>query len=170
MGMMKRPATQKMMGRGPGARGGGWSVTSWFFDAPAVEKAVDAATRKVLSRFGAYVRRTMKSSIRKRKRYSKPGEPPSSHAGHLKQFIFFYYDPRTRGVVIGPEKLNAKIGDTPHVLEYGGKNVVATARRSGGKRVTTKRTVHIKARPFARPALAKELPKLPGMWTGSVKT
>jgi len=36
-----------------------------FFNKPAVKRAVDKATRKVLSRFGAFVRRDAKRSIRK---------------------------------------------------------------------------------------------------------
>ena len=164
MGYMNNLGVQKMLGSGPGGKT--LKVTAWFFDAPAVLKAVDAGTIKVLSKFGAFVRRTMKSSIRKRRKSSEPGKPPSSHTGLLKQFIFFSFDPRNRSVVIGPEKLNAKIGSTPEVLEYGGSNVIATYR----KKVVSKHTVSIKARPYARPALEKELPKLPEMWRNSVKS
>jgi len=165
MGYMKNLGVQKMLGSGPGGKT--LKVTAWFFDAPAVLKAVDTGTIKVLSKFGAFVRRTMKSSIRKRKRYSNPGDPPSSHVGLLKDFIFFSFDPQNRSVVIGPEKLNAKIGSTPEALEYGGSNVIATYRK---RKVVSKHTVNIKARPYARPALEKELPKLPEMWRNSVKS
>ena len=56
-------------------------VQELFFDRTAVTGAVDRATRSVLSRFGAYVRRTAKGSIRKAKGPSKPGSPPHSHKG-----------------------------------------------------------------------------------------
>ena len=104
-------------------------VKKWFFDSPRVTDAVDAATRRVLSKFGAYVRRTAQCSIRSRRGTSRPGEPPHSHAGHLRKFISFWYDRSARSVVIGPEKLNKVQFDNrlqsggvtvPQLLEYGG--------------------------------------------------
>ena len=67
----------------------------FFFDSRHVMNRVDKATRSVLSKFGAYVRRTARRSIRKRKRRSRPGKPPSSHSGLLKRFIFFGYGTST---------------------------------------------------------------------------
>ena len=136
-----------------------------FFDAPKVVRAVDTATRRVLSKFGAFVRTAAKSSIRKRKRSSEPGSPPSSHTGLLKKFIYFGYDTAARSVVIGPTRLNSTDGTAPATLEYGGTIRIVRQRRG---RQTIKR-VMIAARPFMRPALQKELPKLPAMWTNSVK-
>ena len=137
----------------------------FFFDAPKVIRAVDRTTRQVLSKFGAFVRTAARSSIRKRKRASAPGQPPSSHTGLLKRFIYFGYDPHQQSVVIGPTKINAQGQDIPHVLEYGGPSAVVRRRR--GKR--TSRTVTVAARPFMHPALEKELPKMPAMWRDSVK-
>ena len=168
MGVMNRLSVDKMLSRSSGKNG--FVVVNSFFDRQSVINATDTATRNVLSKFGAFVRRTMKSSIRKRKRTSRPGEPPSSHAGQLKDFIYFAYEPATDNVVIGPEKLNAKIGNAPEALEYGGTSRIATYRRAKGKKTVTMRNVAIKARPFAHPALAKELPKLPEMWRNSVKS
>ena len=136
-----------------------------FFSTRAVMSKVDRSTRRVLSRFGAYVRTTARHSIRKRKRPSRPGEPPSSHTGLLKRFIFFGYDRDRRSVVIGPERLGNKAGDAPSALEYGGTSTVTEERR--GKR--KKRQTRIEARPFMGPAFEKEKPKLPAMWRGSVR-
>ena len=136
-----------------------------FFDRKSVTGAVDKAARKVFSRFGAFVRRGAKSSIRKRKRTSSPGEPPSSHAGLLKRLIYFGYDRQRRSVVIGPQRLNQKAGDAPAALEYGGTSTVVEGLRHRRK----KRRVRIKARPYMGPAFQKEQPKLPAMWAGSVK-
>ena len=86
----------------------GFDIKRMFFDRQAVISKVDAATRRVLSRFGAFVRRSAKSSIRKRKKAAPPGQPPSSHTGLLKKFIFFGYDADRRSVVIGPTRLNQK--------------------------------------------------------------
>lgn len=182
-------------------------VTKFFFDAPKILASVDEVAVKVLSRFGAFVRRTAKSSIRKSKKSSDPGSPPRSHTGFLKDFIFFAYDPETCGVVIGPEKGNQVsfttdmrpiTGTVPHSLEYGGTAFVLEewnslrwqrrnlrrrgsvsdvgALRESGKsnvfnnRPIRKRPVRVAARPFMRPALAKEAPGLPAMWKNSIKS
>jgi hypothetical protein len=50
-----------------------------FFDRAKVKNAVDAGTRRVLSRFGAFVRTRARTSIRKRKGTSPPGGPPHAH-------------------------------------------------------------------------------------------
>ena len=140
----------------------GFQVKKLFFDRQAVISRVDPATRRVLSRFGAFVRRTAKGSIRKRKRAAPPGSPPSSHTGLLKKFIFFGYDPDRRSVVIGPERLNQRgRGEAPSLLEYGGQTTLVR----GGKR---ERATY-RARPYMGPAFEKEQPKLPAMWRDSVR-
>ena len=139
----------------------GMNIRELFFDRKAVMNKVDRATRKVLSKFGAFVRRTARSSIRKRKGISQPGSPPSSHTGLLKKFIYFGYEPIKRSVVIGPVRLSQKgRGEAPHLLEYGGPTTV----KDKGKRKPAK----VRARPFMGPALEAERPKLPAMWRGSV--
>jgi len=142
------------------------SVKGLFFDRKAVQNAADRATRRVLSRFGAFVRRGARSSIRKRKKPSEPGRPPSSHTGLLKRFIFFGYEPRRRSVVIGPVRLNQMVGDAPAALEHGGTSRVVTGSRRRGRRV---RSVTIRPRPFMGPAFEREMPKLPAKWANSVK-
>lgn len=143
----------------------GMVTKQMFFDRSKVRKRTDAETRRVLSRFGAYVRTTAKHSIRKRKRISDPGEPPSSHTGLLRRFIFFGYDRDRRSVVIGPMRLNQKVGDAPAALEYGGTSTVVEGLR--GRR--RKRRIRISARPYMGPAFEQEKPKLPAMWRDSVK-
>jgi hypothetical protein len=136
-------------------------IKDLFFDKKAVRDKVDAGTRRVLSKFGAFVRRTARSSIRKRKKTSQPGSPPSSHTGLLKKFIFFGYDPRKDSVVIGPVRLTQKgRGEAPSLLEYGG----TTTLTRNGKRKRAK----FRGRPFMGPAFEKEQPKLPAMWRDSV--
>jgi len=139
-----------------------FEITKLFFDKKAVRDKVDAGTRRVLSKFGAFVRRTARSSIRKRKKTSQPGSPPSSHTGLLKKFIFFGYEPAKRSVVIGPVRLTQKgRGEAPSLLEYGGTTKV----EHRGKRKRAK----VRPRPFMGPAFEKEQPKLPAMWKGSVR-
>ena len=137
-------------------------VKEMFFDRAKVQKAVTDAARKVLSRFGAFVRTGAKSSIRKRKKISQPGQPPSSHTGLLKRLIFFGYDPSKKSVVIGPTPLGSGTAEAPPLLEYGG-----SARRKDRKGKTV--TATYRPRPFMGPALEKEEAKLPTMWADSVK-
>lgn len=136
-----------------------------FFDSERVVRAANAANRRNLSKAGAFVRRTARSSIRKRKRISAPGQPPSSHTGLLKRFIFFGYDAGSKSVIIGPMRLNSKAGMAPEALEHGGRSVVVTGRRGRRKR----RRIRVHARPFMGPAMEKELPKFPKLWSNSVK-
>jgi len=139
-----------------------FEIKQLFFDTMAVRNKVDATTRGVLSKFGAFVRRTARSSIRKRRRVSAAGEPPSSHTGLLKRFIFFGYDRQRRSVVIGPERLNQnRRGEAPHLLEYGGAGAVERRGR--------RRRMNVRARPFMGPAFQKEQPKLVAMWRDSIR-
>jgi len=133
-----------------------------FFDSKAIRRRVDRTTRRVLSRFGAFVRRTAKQSIRKRKKSAPPGSPPSSHIGLLRKFIWFGYEPDKRSVVIGPTRLSQNgRGQAPSLLEYGG----STTLRRRGKR----KRARVRPRPFMGPAMDKEQPKLPAMWRDSIK-
>ena len=136
-----------------------WRIKDVFFDRQAVISAVDAAKRKVLSKAGAFIRQTAKTSIRKRKGTSQPGQPPFSHEGSLRKFIYFGYDRAADSVVVGP--VGFKNSTAPAVLEHGGATVVE--RR--GKRSAVK----IAARPYMWPALEKERPKLPLLWRNSVR-
>lgn len=131
-----------------------------FFDRAKVTNATDKATRKVLSRFGAFVRQTARSSIRKRKHTSSPGQPPTNKTGLLKKFIFFGYSPESRSVVIGAALLN-KSTAAQRILEHG--DTVDGERR--GKRVRMK----YEARPYMQPAFVKEKSQLPSLWRNAVR-
>ncbi|MDH4203810.1 MAG: hypothetical protein OEV87_13090 [Phycisphaerae bacterium] len=140
----------------------GFKITHLFFDSPKIIRSVDKSTRKVLSKFGAFVRRTAKQSIRKRKKTSTPGSPPSSHTGLLKRFIFFGYDPQKHSVVIGPTRLTENNrGEAPSILEYGGRTTVEANNK--------KTRVRIRTRPFMGPAFEKEKTNLPALWKNSIK-
>jgi len=166
-------------------------VTRMFFDKPAVQNAVDRAMRRVHSQFGAYVRRTARFSIRKRKASSAPGSPPSSHTGDLKRRIFFAYEPQRQNVIIGPIRTNQVFfgpdrrpvrGTIPEVLEEGGAIRILEVRKYGrwqradlrSKRRLSGlpaclRKVSIAARPYMGPAFAENKPKLDEMWANSVR-
>ena len=171
-------------------------VNHVFFDTAKVLRAVGRAKRQVLSQAGGTVRKLARWSIRQRKKPSAPGEPPHSHEGTLKRFLFYTYDQAADSVVIGPMKTNQVFfdrdgkpvrGTVPQVLEFGGGITILEVFkpwvRGGGKWVRADlrsrrrlaglkkryRTVKIAARPYMAPALAKVRPELPRMWAGSVK-
>jgi hypothetical protein len=131
-----------------------------FFDREKVKRSVDTGTRKVLSKFGAFVRQRAKTSIRKRRGTSPPGQPPYSHVGLLRKFILFAYDPQRKNVVIGPT-LTKEESQAPRLLEHGGDAV----SEDRGK----KRHVRYRPRPFMQPAFEAEKPKLPALWRDSVR-
>lgn len=119
-----------------------------FFDRAAVADKLSPAVRRALSKFGAYVRTRSRSSIRKRKKVSPAGSPPSSHVGTLKKLIFFGYDEGAKSVVIGPV-VGGSASGAPRVLEYGGTGKVKNKK---GDRVA-----QFAPRPYMRPALETEL-------------
>jgi len=131
-----------------------------FFDREKVKRSVDAGTRRVLSRFGAFVRQRAKTSIRKRKGTSPPAGPPFSHVGLLRKFILFAYDPDRKSVVIGPTLIREG-SEAPHLLEHGGDTTLETRR--GPK------PAHYRPRPFMGPAFIAEQEKLPALWKNSVR-
>ena len=166
-------------------------VTRLFFDAPAVLRAVDRARRQVLSKQGAFLRTRARSIIRPRKTTSAPGEPPHSHTGILRRFLYFSFDPATRSVVVGPAKTNQVFfeghgrpvtGTVPEVLEYGGRVKTLQVYKWGRWRradlrskrrlaglPTRCRTVTIRPRPYMSTALALERKALPELWRNSVR-
>ena len=132
-----------------------------FFDRTAVTSATDRAQRKVLSRFGAFVRQGARTSIRKRRAISQPGSPPSSHTGLLRRNIFFVYEPIRSSVIIGPILLNGTSGEAPALLEHGGQTI--------GRRRKKRVRMTYRPRPYMGPAFEREKPKLPAMWRDSVR-
>jgi hypothetical protein len=160
-----------------------------FFDRKKVVDAVHKANRKALSKAGAFVRQRAKTSMRRRKGTSSPpGVPPYAHVGLIRKFLFFSYDQAGQSVVVGPARINRPSAGrytTPELHEYGGSvpgngRVIwitqAVGRDTKGKfvsrgkkRVKLDGTLRYEPRPFMRPALAAELPKLPPLWRDSVR-
>lgn len=141
-----------------------------FFDTKAVTSVTDKEKRKRLSKGGAFIRRTAKGSIRKRKGPSRPGTPPSSHTDLLRKLIFFAYDKQRDSVVVGPEKAAAKGIDAPRITEEGGRSTATSTRviHKKGKRIVIKKGQKLSypARPFMQPALDKEAKKAPELFKG----
>jgi len=134
-----------------------------FFDSAKVIKAMATADRKAQSKFGAYVRTRARSLLRRRKKASSPGSPPSVHASGkyatLKN-VLFGYDVRSRSTIVGPVLLRNKSAkaSVPKLHEFGG-----SVLRPSGK------TARYPARPFMAPALAAERPRFPNLFRASLR-
>lgn len=140
-------------------------VKKAFFDREAVIKRVDRARRSSLSRVGGFTRTTAKRSIRKRKRSSLAGQPPSSHSGELKGGIFFSFDQRTDSVVVGPVPFSGS--NVPEVLERGGRPRVRVTKPGG--RISPKRITYVKPRPYMVPALTKTSARIPDAFAAAMR-
>lgn len=129
----------------------GAEVKRLWFNSAAVLDAVDEAKREELSRFGYYTMRDARQSIRKRKRPARPGESPTNQTTLLKRFIYFAYEPETSGVITGPARLAGARGSAfiPKTLEEG--------------------DARIEARPYMKPAHARQLTKQMPRWRDAVK-
>jgi hypothetical protein len=139
-------------------------VKQLFFDRRAVTDAVQKATLQKLNYIGGLIRKTAVNSIRSSKSVSSPGQPPRSHTGLLKQFIYYSYDPAANSVVIGPVKLaGAKGQDVPHNLECGGTTTLDSKWSLRSKQTT------IKPRPFMVPALETNQEKISKIWANILK-
>jgi hypothetical protein len=163
-------------------------ATKLFFEPQKIAKSADDTMQRYFLRVGAFTRRRARSIIRKRKKPSQPGQPPSSHVGTLKNFLFFAKHPDHRvGVIVGPAKTNQITRDSggaraniPDVLEHGGTIVIverALKRTENWHRMdmrratrpwekTRSRTVTIQPRPYMAPAFAEALGKLGGAAAG----
>ena len=152
-----------------------FTMKKYFFDMQRVTDAVDAATRRALSKAGSFIRRDARQSMRKAKIKSKPGNPPHVHKGQVKRFLFFAYEPDTASVIIGPEKISGVTSKTAlHALEYGGETTMVIGKRHRRRYWWQKaphneyRQIIIQARPFMGPALKKNQPLIASGWRNEV--
>jgi hypothetical protein len=144
-----------------------------FFDPRKIEDPAERASKSALSKFGGRVRLRAKQSMRRvTKKMHKAGQttapagsPPYVHVGLLRQFLFYGLDPSTRSVVIGPAKLNGKIGNAPEALEYGGTSLI----RAGTRKKPETKHAKIHPHPFMQPAFNAELPSAPGYFRDSIQ-
>jgi len=141
-----------------------------------VTRPLDKAIRRQLYNFGSFVRQTARRSLRKRKKSSEEGKPPSMHEGTIKRKLIYAVDELNKNVVIGPTLWSRKAA---HIVEHGGDFVVnlipwwvltdprervalkRRLNRAGNsgleRRFRVKRRIKYKARPFMRPAFEKEI-------------
>jgi len=169
-----------------------------FFDREAVKKALGAKNAAILGRFGSFVKNRARQSMRRRKKPSPPGTPPSAHSGKgfpkgplLKTLMRHEWDPTTKSVVIGPKGQSGKLA--PSLQEFGGDRIIRYRPSKVGpskictpaqkaayhrkckdgsivveKRPLTTKTIHLPKRPYMKPALLGELPKFPTLYAGQI--
>jgi len=132
-----------------------------FFTSPAIIRAVDRATYRALLRFGQYVRKVARHSIKRVPGPSTPGEPPHGHTGLLKGHIYYGFDPAHRSVVIGPARLKKSaygLVTVPELMEEGG-----TVRGRD-------RGMHsYEERPYMGPAFEAGQERLDEFWRDSIR-
>lgn len=148
------------------------AIGKGFFDSAEVLRRLSAGERRVLSKWGSFVRTAAQRSIRKRKKPSAPGQAPSSHEGSLRRLVMFAYDAARHSVVAGPLAFRGKAGTAvvPRLLEEGGPSTKTLVRLSGGRlvgptspllkgspggREVVTKAVAIAPRPYMGPAAAK---------------
>lgn len=165
-----------------------YKVTGMFFDRPMVQRRLDVAKKRALSKAGAWVRRRAKSLLRRRKRTSNAGEPPSVHSDPGLKTILFVWDPGRQSVVVGPVRLNQVVHGgagqlrVTTLMEFGGDVTMHEEARKDGRpwsdeigmwrrrdlrrspkpwKVYRTRRAKYAPRPFMGPALRDTLPTLP---------
>lgn len=131
-----------------------------FFDRSAVLAQIGARRVKVLSKAGAFVRTRARTSMRKRKGTSPPGQPPYAHEGSLRRLVLFGYDRSSDSVIVGPVGFNKSVA--PAALEFGGESTRSFFSKRQGR--VMKKTVQIRPRPYMGPALDREAARFPGLF------
>ena len=161
----------------------------FFFDRPAVIRMVEKNTRRALSRFGAYVRQTSRSSIRKerqtkiseltpkqlktyRRRQRKHREGRGPKARRPLAPAKPGEPPRSRVGLLKKiffiwDRYEQSVSIGPVVLMYSGR--VPDVLEHGGLTYYFGEPMQIHPHPYMRPALEKEWPKLDDIWRHSVK-
>lgn len=158
-----------------------------FFDRE-LTNAIDRGTKRALSRFGAFVWKRDKSSLRYRKGKSEAGKPPSVHrttgftrtkknrktgveskqpASPLRELTLFAYDPDRKSVVIGAAVFaGSRVGGgkVPRVVEEGGESRFVADRLTGKIKVG-----RYAARPHLGPAFQAELPKVSQLFKDCIR-
>ncbi len=155
----------------------------FFFDQRSIENRIHKREHRAMSKIGAHIRRSARSSMRRRKAVSAPGSPPSAHStdnvASLKN-ILFAYEPENHGVVVGPVRLNQvnlsegrKSVTVPAIHEFGGTIYIQEERwktkdgnakwwrrdlrrNASANKEYRSRAATYPARPFMHPALVRE--------------
>lgn len=132
---------------------------SWFFGWSEWQQILEPAVRDALITTGRQAVQSAKRRIRRRGRKSRPGEPPTSWTGKLRDNINFALTGR-ESVIVGPMRVTSSQNiqlmhrnTIPSTLEFGGSYIrggpevglQAQVFHNGGS------TVRIQPRPYMLP-------------------
>lgn len=129
-----------------------------FLDRKAVQRAIGKANATALTNSSAFIWKTAQNSMRrvkKRTTISKPGEPPKSKKGQLRDLLVFALDRGNATVVIGPTALGSS-PVVPGLHEFGGQVTVPSRRRT--RRIGDGGEIRL-----ASPPKGKPVPGRPGV-------
>ena len=121
------------------------------FDEAGLLARIARATRDVLKRAGAYVRRVAQRKVVTSPKPSAPGQPPHSRRGLLKRAILFGLDRDGKSVLVGPG-FNF-VGESASAHEFGGRY----------------RRERYPKRPLMGPSLKDSAPHVARIWSDAVK-
>lgn len=165
-------------------------ITKLFFDREKTIRAMNSATRRAMSKAGAFIRTAARSSIKTRsyKTSAPPGQPPFDHTGFAlarvnrqrkKQGLqkikasmsgVGLHTKGLRTILFGYDDARQALVVGP--VRFGGNRGTATAAQvqefGGEVRGPRGRQIRVAPHPFMRPALNKELPNLPARWKSGV--
>ena len=122
-----------------------------FFDRPMVEKRLTSKRAKVLGSVGRFTRKVMRRSMRKpgkKRKHSRPGEPPYRIKGGIHDTIVYNFlgaAGMIDGVGVGPVDFGTGSVSVPELLNFGGQKMITLPPQwGGGETLAT-----YEARPFA---------------------
>ena len=121
------------------------------FDEDGLVARIARASRDILRRAGAYVRRVAQRKVVTSPKPSLPGQSPHSRRGLLKRGILFGVERDGKSVLVGPGF--RFVGESMSAHEFGGKY----------------RKERYPKRPLMGPSLKESVPHLARMWDGAVK-
>ncbi len=151
-----------------------------FIDRQKINRAAERAEARSMVKSLAFIRRRARTNVlRRRKKVSRPGQPPSVRSRDSQRslkFILFAYDRATNSGVVGPVKLSDRSyavqaqDAVPGTLEKGGVMVYSEesvdgkrwrlqrrSRRDSRKKQKRRRRVQVQPRPFMSVALEREM-------------
>lgn len=154
--------------------------TEWIKELREILR-IEAAIGLGLKRCGAYLRGVVRRTLRRRKRRSAPGEPPSVHSpSAVKTLKNVIYVVRGDNVAVAPRVLPGSRYVVPDVLEEG-KTIWRKPRkrrkrkRPSARKRTKRRGIvrahwaRYKARPFMRISYETGLERIDEIWTKTVE-
>jgi len=140
--------TQEALDREAGMCGMGFGA---WFDIGKILRRKRRATIRTIQWFAGAVRKAAVRSLKRRKGPSPKGSPPHSKTRRLPKAIRYHVDRVAETAIVGPTFEGVGLAGAAH--EFG----------------DTFRGDRFPPRPYMTPALEETLPRIPRLWTGSIR-